>query len=259
MQALVGAAREYLLAGLSVIALSGKQPNVQIHKRGLNQALSGRPESTEDDRVIETVFTHPETTGIGLVVPSHLVVVDVDGEEGARAWRELVGEVDLMPETPVAKTARGLHVWFLSPRPHRPTILGSKLDLKGPGGYVAAPPSLHPSGFVYEWLVPLVVDGMIRGMEWLPQFVEDLLLQRTKLDRYEVPVTHAAEGGSLKGLVRSVKHGEEGNRNHLLYWAACAARDSGFSLSEALDQLASASTLPSVEARRTVRSAYAGR
>jgi putative DNA primase/helicase len=33
-------------------------------------------------------------------------------------------------------------------------ILGKGLDIRANGGYVVAPPSLHPSGLLYEWLAP---------------------------------------------------------------------------------------------------------
>jgi integrase len=33
-------------------------------------------------------------------------------------------------------------------------ILGKGLDIRADGGYVVAPPSLHPSGLLYEWLTP---------------------------------------------------------------------------------------------------------
>jgi hypothetical protein len=50
---------------------------------------------------------------------------------------------------------RGLHLYFRHPGGELPTRigLGSGLDLKGDGGYVVAPPSKHPSGATYEWII----------------------------------------------------------------------------------------------------------
>ena len=80
---LVAAAGDYLTRGLAVIALTGKTPNVRIHKHGLHQALSGAPETAEDWDLLEEVFTHPDTTGVGILTSFPYIVVDIDGEEGA--------------------------------------------------------------------------------------------------------------------------------------------------------------------------------
>jgi hypothetical protein len=80
-----------------------------------------------------------------------LLVVDVDGEEGETALERL-GE---LPETPTARTAKGRHLYFHTSRQAaRCTArrLGPKLDTRGDGGYVVAPPSVHPSGDVYAWV-----------------------------------------------------------------------------------------------------------
>jgi hypothetical protein len=57
------------------------------------------------------------------------------------------------PNRWVAKTGRGLHLWYSSIEPSGSMKLGTLLDLKGQGGYVAAPPSLHPDGHRYTWLL----------------------------------------------------------------------------------------------------------
>ena len=53
------------------------------------------------------------------------------------------------------KTGRGFHLWLLveTDRPVRTQKAYPDVDLKGYGGYVVAPPSVHPSGTVYEWVV----------------------------------------------------------------------------------------------------------
>lgn len=166
---LVLAAAEYLKAGLSLIALQGKVPHPRWHPHGLKDAMYGIPDGREDVAMLVRIFEEdPKTTGIGIVIPALTAVVDIDGENGAQAWRRIVGEADFIPVTPVAKTSRGFHIWFISAGQLHSTTIAPGLDLKALGGYVAAPPSAHPSGARYEWLQDLVVAGRIVDMDWLP-------------------------------------------------------------------------------------------
>ena len=83
--------------------------------------------------------------------PSDIIVLDVDSPEA----QDLVDKLNL-PTTPTVKTARGRHLYFK--RPGYPVrngvkIGGVKLDVRGDGGYVIGPGSIHPSGVAYDWLV----------------------------------------------------------------------------------------------------------
>ena len=57
----------------------------------------------------------------------------------------------LPPGTPIVKTGRGYHIWL---RPMQSTktqhITGG--DIKGEGGYVVAPPSVHATGAIYSFM-----------------------------------------------------------------------------------------------------------
>lgn len=274
MQPLEQAAHEYLSAGLSIIALTGKQPNGKFHPHGLDQPLVGVPESEEDNELIRTVFTHPTTSGLGIVITWPYIVIDIDGEDGAVEFWALTGLTEL-PRTPGAVTGRGAHLWFTDIAPRRSSRLGTKLDLKGPGGYVAAPPSRHPDGHTYKWGVTRLVNpesGQMNVVMELPEGIENFLTDREAID--EVPLRRyprwtlaVRDGkfvsvpgvGNTKGLVKKMKTGEEGNRNHLLYWAACAADDDGVSLDVAMRDLSEAAEeagLSHREAVQTIRSAY---
>ncbi len=87
---------------------------------------------------------------------SGIFVLDVDGEKGAAAiseWVRLHG--DDWTNTLTVKTGRGAHLYFLWPTgvPVRNSAskLAGGLDVRGEGGYVIVPPSVHPSGQVYQW------------------------------------------------------------------------------------------------------------
>jgi hypothetical protein len=261
------AAWGYLSRGLSVIALTGKMPNGKIHPHGLYDAISGVPEGPDDDRVLREVFDHPDTTGIGILTNTPYVVVDIDGEEGAEAWKQIAGE-DFMPDRWVAKTGRGLHLWYADWGRHGTTKLGAKLDMKGHGGYVAAPPSLHPDGHTYTWLlepgdlppmeIPAGLSKILSDKDWelqrrtvgreLSKWIE-----HEQFSEGRIWATH----GDFTGLIRTVAEAEEGNRNAALHWAACVMAENRAD-DEEYDKLVEAAEeagLTARETRLTIRSA----
>lgn len=65
----------------------------------------------------------------------------------------------------------------------------------------------------------------------------------------------SATPGSLAGLTRSVREAHVGERNALLFWAACTATDEGLDAREELRQAAFDAGLPEHEIERTLDSA----
>lgn len=92
--------------------------------------------------------------GIATGDASGLFVLDVDGDEGRQALAELVRLHGPLPMTAVGRTARGIHCYFnLVAGTDARNSSGGGLDVRANGGYVLAPPSLHPSGVTYAWAV----------------------------------------------------------------------------------------------------------
>jgi len=261
---LTEAAKQYTDLGLSVIALSGKAPNGAVHKHGLKDAIM-----KEDFEARQSVFTHPQTTGVGILTDTPFVVIDIDGEEGAQQWRDMLGDTALVPTKWVAKTGRGLHLWFLTPEPTGTVKLGPKLDLKGDGGYVAAPPSKHPDGHRYEWL-DFMADYLPAP---LPEPVVALLEQRARQQerrmvgkqqrkpvrgpRYTPGDTVFYASADFSALIKGQRDAEEGNRNNYLHWAAATLAEEG-GLEEDFEELEKAALdagLERAEVRTTLRSA----
>jgi hypothetical protein len=255
------AAELYLSLGLKVIALTGKQPNGTVHEHGLHDALAGDPGDLTGR--IRLAFTHKATTGIGILTSYPYVVVDIDGEEGAEQWRSICPD-DYIPERWVAKTSRGLHLWFADFRPRTTKKLGPKLDLKGEGGYVAAPPSLHPDGHVYEWLAgpegpPMEIpDELAKVLDDLEFKAErrDITREQYKHVRHEPkPGVFYASWG-FEGILDAMREAPEGNRNAVLHWAACTLEEDGADAQdfEELEQAALGAGLGRREVRLTIRS-----
>ena len=87
---------------------------------------------------------------------SGIFVVDIDGLDAEVELRRLEAEHGGFPSTVEVITARGRHVYFRSPEtPVRNSAgkIAAGIDVRGDGGYVLAPPSIHPTGRPYEWSV----------------------------------------------------------------------------------------------------------
>lgn len=87
---------------------------------------------------------------------SNITVLDVDSADA-----QIVIDALNLPPTPCVKTAKGRHYYFRyqAGLSNRVRVGDQAIDIRGDGGYVVAPGSLHPSGVEYEWEVnPTQVD-----------------------------------------------------------------------------------------------------
>ena len=87
---------------------------------------------------------------------SGVFVLDVDGDSGLNSLHILELQGCEMPQTLITQTARGSHIWLKWPDNGKiirnsAGKLGVGLDVRGAGGYVVVPPSVHPSGVAYEF------------------------------------------------------------------------------------------------------------
>jgi hypothetical protein len=100
---------------------------------------------------------------------SGIFVVDIDSLDAEFELRRLEAEHGGLPSTVEAITARGRHVYFRSPEiPVRNSAskIAPGIDVRGDGGYVLAPPSIHPSGRRYEWSVDCA-GALAEAPSWL--------------------------------------------------------------------------------------------
>ena len=89
-------------------------------------------------------------------ISGNLIVIDFDSEEKYLKWLTELSENlrKIVKWTWKVKTGRGYHVYFrlknasLVPR----TTRVDGVDLKADGGYVVAPPSIHPNGKEYTFI-----------------------------------------------------------------------------------------------------------
>ncbi len=164
------AAARYLARGWSVLPLrhGDKRPLIQWEMLQQHRAAPAE---------LAQWFARWPGANIGIVTGeiSNLIVLDVDPKHGGGdSLAALERRFGTLPDTVEARTGGGgRHLYFAHPggfahvpekwipvfgTGHAPTHgvpnragLVQGIDLRGDGGYVVAPPSLHPSGQAYAW------------------------------------------------------------------------------------------------------------
>jgi hypothetical protein len=177
----------------------------------------GLYEATNNAATLRRWFTgaHPYNVAIRTGVPSGVFVLDVDGEQGFSSLAELVEHHGLLPSTLVSTTGKGRHYWFnaRSPIPCSVGKIAPGIDIRGDGGYVVAPPSIHPSGAPYRW-----VNG--ENPADAPGWLLNLARHRPQIAPPPLnrPITCSDNycRAALEREVRSVAEALEGSRNHAL-------------------------------------------
>jgi len=142
---------EYRRRGFSVIPIKPRD------KRPLIAWEKYQNEAPTEHQITEWFKKWPGAN-VALVtgIISDCVVVDVDSQEAKDKLKTFVGDFDLA-SIPRSKTGKGWQLFFKhpgAPIPNRAGILPG-LDVRGDGGYVVAPPSIHPNGKQYRWEIPL--------------------------------------------------------------------------------------------------------
>lgn len=164
------AAVDYLAAGLSILPLrADKRP-------------WGKWEGYQSKRATPEEAAAWEAPGVGIVagpISGGLWVLDFDHDAGVifPQWVSRIEErggglAAAMAAAPMVATGGGgYHVYIKLPEDRGNETLAAayveiegkrklekRIETRGGGGYVVAPPSPHPSGRRYEWLRPLAGD-----------------------------------------------------------------------------------------------------
>lgn len=149
-------AKKYLLRGWSVVPLEakGKKPLISWKEYQERQATVNE---------VESWFRWENNLGIVTGKISGITVIDCDSP----AAIDLASKNGL-PTCPTVKTGKGYHFYYayepgVGNFQKRDDLPG--IDLRGDGGFVVAPPSIHPSGAVYSW------EGETRELPPLPKWI----------------------------------------------------------------------------------------
>jgi hypothetical protein len=139
---------------------------------------------------------------------SGVFVVDIDGFDAEAALRRLEAEHGALPQTVEAITARGRHVYFRSPQqPVRNSAgkIAAHIDVRGDGGYVLAPPSVHPSGKRYAWSVDSA-SGIADAPGWLLARLNGTAAAPTLSPEWQALIKGVSEGARDCSLAKLAGH-----------------------------------------------------
>ena len=189
--------------------------NAAKHPRTKN----GFHDGTTDPSQIRAWWARWPDANIGIATGNGLAVLDIDPRHaGDETLVDLRRQHGALPDTPESITGSGgRHIYLRFPPGaevrNSAQKLGPGVDVRGEGGYVVAPPSMHKSGRAYGWEAsshPKEVELALVPEAWLAA-----MTQR--------PARHlrALPGGKGELI-------PEGQRNEVLFKRAASMRAGGF-------------------------------
>lgn len=211
------AALNYLSNGYSVIPLMPRSKKPLIDWK---EYQSRRASESE----VKEWFTKTKDANLGIVTGSvsGVSVVDLDGPEGIKSGAELK-----LTSSCTSLTGRGKHLWYRNVEGLGNSVRAYPgIDIRGEGGFVVVPPSVHESGRRYRFLGPSVCNA-----ESLPPFPIAIFAQ---------PVTNGS--GSLTRnepgwIGKALEDMKDGNIDNTLTSILGRMRNDGWTASDALTLL----------------------
>lgn len=193
----------------------------------------GLTDATADEKIIREWWQKWPFANVGIVAgaKSGIVVLDIDPRHGGDAsLAELMGEFGEIPETTEATTGSGgTHILFAHPgKPIKNSVgkngwLGKDgLDIRGDGGYIVAPPSLHIEGKRYAWKAQAAPWEM--GLSAMPAWMLAKLEKPRTAPTSDRPV-FTREDNANHWLGKALAKAAVGARNETGMWLACQLRD----------------------------------
>ena len=172
------------------------------------EAYQTAPAST--DQLRQWFANGTRNLGVVTGAVSGVVVLDVDKPEE-------IDRLDL-PRTPTVKTSKGYHFYFKHPGGHVGNCEVPGIgDLRADGGQVVVPPSVHPSGAVYQWEI-----GLDQPLAELPDWLLQISKGKPGGAANDNTVTTEYGKAWFKDCEKLAQHPEPG-RNNLLNTVACKA------------------------------------
>lgn len=133
---------------------------------------NGLRDASNDAAQVDRWFAKSPGSNLAIRTGDRHWVLDVDGPAGEQSLATRVAEHGELPVTTEVRTGKGRQFYFTLPASaeirNRASVLPG-LDVRGVGGYVVAPPSIHPNGKPYLWTQPL--SSLTAAPSWLVELV----------------------------------------------------------------------------------------
>lgn len=215
---MLDAALSYARLGLAVFPLVEGAKNPATAK--------GFKNASTDEKTVRTWWMRNPNYNIGIACGNGTMVIDLDvdeakDEDGTATLRKWEDDNGKLPETATAVTGRGgLHMLYRIDGEARCSAnpkLG--VDVRGDGGYIVAPPSIHPNGTQYAWERDPREHEIAEADGNVMAFIEFV---QGKKDE------DGSKALSIPGEI------ESGGRNNTLFKMACSLQSKGLSNSAIL-------------------------
>lgn len=217
------AALDYAKRGLAVFPLAERDKVPCI--------AGGFKNATTDPEQIAAFWKHRPNANIGIAtggMSGGLVVIDCDydearGEDGMRTVRSFEAANGEFPDSACVSTPRGgEHLYYFTDEPFDCSVNSDEgVDIRAEGGYVVAPPSIHPNGGMYEWDMDIDDYGIQKADKSVLAFIRKL--QGEKRGRHFVMPETIGKGernDTIFKLACSMQ--SRGEQDEMIY-AYCAA------------------------------------
>lgn len=215
---------EYAPPDLAVAAIRLARSGVAVFpcrarsKHPLFEGPGGYKHATTDVERVRRWWQNAPAANLGLPT-GELVVIDIDGPNGVTSLAKLEAEYEPLPLTARVATSRGYHAYYDANGQDVPcsseTRLGKGIDVRGRGGYVLAPPSIHPSGLVYEWIDSTPIKPLpawVAELCQVPEVEPSAGILRGRVDSHS-PYGEAA----LDAILAEMRTAPKGGRHSLLH------------------------------------------
>jgi hypothetical protein len=192
------AAHEYLDLGFSVMPIGDD-------KRPLERWEHLQEERPTHRKITYWWDRYPHAN-VGIITGpvSGIFVLDLDKPEAKAFVKDRCRGI---PDTPIAATSKGVHIYFDYPS----ILLGNRsdnkigMDIRGEGGYVVAPPSVHPTGIRYEWTIWHPWNTRIaKAPEWLLDWCQERSLSSEREVGWQNEILEGVQDGGRNNAAASL-------------------------------------------------------
>jgi len=191
------AANKYHKDKLSIIPIPYREKAASIRWEEYQRR---HPNITE----IRSWFNNSHKSNIAIIcgkISNNLVVIDCDSDEKFYELAAIIcdktGTEDIFEFTTIVKTGKGFHIWLRTDESVKSQKF-PQLDIKGEGGYVIAPPSMHPSGHIYSFVNDLITPPIKRISE----------LKDIGINLEQKPETPISQPSWVSQLLKGVSEGQ---------------------------------------------------